>query len=150
MREFIRRAFCELLWIVLKGEAFKILNDLEQDELRAIRWHDNVSSASKVSFNLQVEIITTFLNKIQGVYKIKGFACERDLCVKLLSNHSHKKLSHKQNVLFYSSSLRPVSYGTPRKLWPKWDGRDRSCDWTSTWMSSVWTATDYEVVSRMG
>ena len=51
--------FC---WIVSKGEAFKILNDLEADELRAIWSHDNISSASKVSLNLQVEIMTNWLD----------------------------------------------------------------------------------------
>ena len=41
-----------------RGKHLKILNDLERDELRAIWSHDNISSASKVSLNLQVEIMT--------------------------------------------------------------------------------------------
>ena len=41
-----------------KGKHLKFLNDLEGDELRAIWSHDNISSASKVSLNLQVEIMT--------------------------------------------------------------------------------------------
>ena len=37
-----------------KRQAFKILNDLEADELRAIWSHDNISSASKVSLTYRL------------------------------------------------------------------------------------------------